>query len=176
MLNSTERTVNITATVSDVTQQITNKEILGSLKLTKVDEDLVTKKLAGAEFELYDASNKLVTTETSDANGVVEFKELKVGSYTFKETAAPVGYVLNDTVRTVNVTLATPNVQQQITNKEILGSLKLTKVDQDETTKKLAGAEFKLYDASDKLVATDISDANGVVEFKNLKIGAYTFK
>ncbi|AIQ45579.1 hypothetical protein R70723_06450 [Paenibacillus sp. FSL R7-0273] len=176
VLNSTERTVNITATVSDVTQQITNKEILGSLKLTKVDEDLVTKKLAGAEFELYDASNKLVTTETSDANGVVEFKELKVGSYTFKETAAPVGYVLNDTVRTVNVTLATPNVQQQITNKEILGSLKLTKVDQDETTKKLAGAEFKLYDASDKLVATDISDANGVVEFKNLKIGAYTFK
>ncbi|MBY0014612.1 prealbumin-like fold domain-containing protein, partial [Paenibacillus typhae] len=87
-----------------------------------------------------------------------------------------VGYVLNGTERSANLTVALPNVQQQITNKEILGSLKLTKVDQDDTAKKLSGAEFKLYNSSDVVVATATTDANGVVEFKDLKLGAYTFK
>ncbi|KUP26062.1 hypothetical protein AWJ19_00825 [Paenibacillus sp. DMB5] len=176
VLNGTERSANLTLAAPNVQQQITNKEILGSLKLTKVDQDDTTKKLSGAEFKLYNASDVVVATATTDANGVVEFKDLKLGAYTFKETVSPVGYVLNSTERSANLTIAAPNVQQQITNKEILGSLKLTKVDQDDTTKKLSGAEFKLYDSSDAVVATATTDANGVVEFKDLKLGTYTFK
>ncbi|MBY0014230.1 collagen binding domain-containing protein, partial [Paenibacillus typhae] len=173
-------TAGSTAVTIDPAQQktltVTNdKIVLGSLKLTKVDSANPAKKLAGAEFQLYDASKALVATATTDANGVVEFKDLKLGAYTFKETVAPSGYALDSAERSVNITSAV-QIVQQITNNELLGSIKLTKVDDDNTAKKLSGAEFKLYNASDVMVATATTDANGVVEFKDLKLGAYIFK
>ncbi|WP_042200133.1 SpaA isopeptide-forming pilin-related protein [Paenibacillus camerounensis] len=176
VLNTVEGSVSLTSAQPDAAQQITNKEMLGSLKLTKVDQDDAVKKLAGAEFKLYDAGKTLVATKTTDAAGVVEFKDLKLGSYTYKETAAPAGYVLNDTERTLSITASVPDVQQQITNKEILGSLKLIKVDQDNAAQKLAGAEFKLYNSSEAAVATGVTDANGEIVFSALKLGAYTLK
>lgn len=63
------------------------------LKITKTNEH--GKVLKGAEFTLYsDADCKnVVDTQTSDENGILSFKDLKVeATYYFKETKAPKGY------------------------------------------------------------------------------------
>ena len=63
------------------------------LKITKTNEK--GKVLKGAEFTLYSDKEctKVVDTQTSDENGVLSFKGLKVETtYYFKETKAPTGY------------------------------------------------------------------------------------
>lgn len=63
------------------------------LKITKTNEK--GKILKGAEFTLYSDKEctKVVDTQTSDENGVLSFKGLKVETtYYFKETKAPTGY------------------------------------------------------------------------------------
>lgn len=63
------------------------------LKITKTNEK--GKVLKGAEFTLYSDKEctKVVDTQTSDENGVLSFKGLKVeATYYFKETKAPQGY------------------------------------------------------------------------------------
>ena len=63
------------------------------LKITKTNEK--GKTLKGAEFTLYSDKEctKVVDTQTSDENGVLLFKGLKVETtYYFKESKAPKGY------------------------------------------------------------------------------------
>lgn len=63
------------------------------LKITKTNEK--GKVLKGAEFTLYSDKEctKVVDTQTSDENGVLSFKGLKVETtYYFKETKSPKGY------------------------------------------------------------------------------------
>lgn len=177
-LDTTEHQVTINS-ATPVLMTITNG-FNGSLKLTKVAQEDPAKRLEGAEFELYDSANILVKSGTTDENGELIFTNLKGGNYTLKEKTAPAGYVLSTKAIAVTIDPAQENVLAPVTNEllpqEVLGSLKLTKVDQDNPTKKLAGAEFKLYDSSRNLVATGTTDINGELEFKELKPGAYTLE
>ena len=176
-LNSTEFPVTIDSAVQKVLTPITNKEILGSLKFVKVDQDDVTKKLAGAEFKLYDLDGNVIRTGTTEIiTGELEFTDLKLGSYVLKETSAPAGYELNKSEYPVKIDSKVQQVLDPIRNQETLGSIKLVKVEQGNEAKKLAGAEFTLYDAAQHVVKTGTTDAAGELEFKDLKLGSYVLK
>lgn len=59
------------------------------------------------------------------------------------------------------------------------GSIALTKVDGEDTTKTLQGAEFELRDKDGKVVVVEgkevkgVSDANGVIQWNNIPYGEY---
>ncbi|USK43597.1 Cna B-type domain-containing protein [Cytobacillus oceanisediminis] len=75
---------------------ITNKLILGTVELTKVDSDNHQIKLEGAVFKLQDAEGTTLKEGlTTDSNGKLVIDDLKPGNYQFIETKAPEGYELD---------------------------------------------------------------------------------
>lgn len=69
-----------------------NKMMKAQVTLTKVDATNETKKLAGAEFELYTENGDLIGTYVTDGNGEINIANLAYGNYYLKEKKAPVGY------------------------------------------------------------------------------------
>lgn len=150
----------------------------GSVKLIKTDVN--DKPLAGAKFQLLDSNDQPVgDTVASDSKGEVLFNDLAPGNYTFKEIAAPTGYLHNTT--TVPVTVpkkaegqpAIVTVQDHFINYQ--GTAQLTKTDGE--GKVLPGAKFKVVDADGKDVAdkTATSDQDGIVRVTGLAPGSYRF-
>ncbi|AIY84032.1 choice-of-anchor A domain protein [Clostridium baratii str. Sullivan] len=164
-------------TVVDAGESI-NVFIGGSVKLKKVDT--LGNSLEGAIFELYKDNNgswdKQEGTYTSDKDGIVKVKGLKVGKYYLKEVKSPDGYLLSDKqypfeiTRGSNVTIDLGNVENIFVN----GYVKLEKV--DEENKPLSGAIFGLYGTSDSLIKEVESDENGIVKVTDLEPGDYYLK
>ncbi|WHY77368.1 SpaA isopeptide-forming pilin-related protein [Neobacillus sp. WH10] len=77
--------------------EATNKKITGTLEITKVDV-VGSKPLPNAKFEIFDENGNKVVEKVTDENGKAIFEKLPFGKYTFKETVAPDGYLINETV------------------------------------------------------------------------------
>jgi hypothetical protein len=81
----------------------TNTLQLGAIKITK-SSTKGSLPLAGATFEIKDSNNKVVSTPTSDVSGIACADNLAFGAYSVRETAAPLGYSIEDaTTHIVNV-------------------------------------------------------------------------
>lgn len=65
--------------------------------------DETEKMLANAEYSLYDEKFELVDQGVSDENGNIYFNALKIGNYYLKETQAPKGYALDDTLSKIEL-------------------------------------------------------------------------
>ena len=63
-----------------------------------------------------------------------------------------------------------------VTSQIFAASFHVKKVDKDETSKGLAGAEFSLSDATGAVLATQVSDKDGDLAFTTLTEGTYTLK
>ena len=83
---------------------VTSQIFAASFHVKKVDKDDTSKGLAGAEFNLLDASGAVLATQVSDKDGNLAFTTLTEGTYTLKETKAPTNYKLDETEHAVVVT------------------------------------------------------------------------
>lgn len=70
-----------------------NTPLYWDVSFVKVDADLTSRTLQGAEFSL--TGNNVTTSATSDATGKVLFSHLKAGTYLLHETKAPSGLLEN---------------------------------------------------------------------------------
>ncbi|EOL49313.1 SpaA isopeptide-forming pilin-related protein [Enterococcus caccae] len=145
----------------------------GALEVIKKDE--TGKLLAGAEFDVYDANDKVVGKITTGANGIATLKDLPYGTYKLIETKAPEGYELDATPKTITVSKSDPNGVVSITveNKKAKTTGNLEVIKKDEAGTLLAGAEFDVYDANDKVVGKITTGANGIATLKDLPYGTY---
>lgn len=132
----------------------------GDLEVKKVDDAGNPILNNEATFELRQGSTVIVK-KTSLTTGIASFDDLKIGTYTLVETAAPAGFELNPTVYTVIVQLdesdeievivktggidgiEVPSDPLVVTDKK-LGSIVIEKLD-SVTNAPLSGAEFDLY-------------------------------
>ncbi|HDR7494026.1 TPA: Cys-Gln thioester bond-forming surface protein [Bacillus cereus] len=73
-----------------------NTQIKGSLEITKVNVADENNKLPGAKFTIYDEQGKEVVKGTTNEQGVAKFEKIPVGKYTYKETLAPEGFLINE--------------------------------------------------------------------------------
>ncbi|WP_170234485.1 SpaA isopeptide-forming pilin-related protein [Macrococcus equipercicus] len=138
--------------------------------------------LGGATFELKDSTGKIMT-QTSSTNGLVKFDNLKKGTYTLTETAAPSNYskdpktytvviASNGDIKVDNVLYSGTNVFKVI-NKKVLGSIEVVKHQSGDESKLLAGATFELRDSAGKVV-TLTTGTDGKALFSALPLGSYT--
>lgn len=169
-------------TISPLVVQMTN-ESKRTLKVIKEDKEDSGKKLEGAVFKLFDASNiQIGDTYTSDSYGEIKIPDLDNGTYTLKEISAPENYQLPQITETVvNINRTTDlssdgtgdNIVTQIIKNASLKTIKIIKVDSEDTSKTLPGAEFKLYDSNHILIGTYTTDSNGEIIISGLKVGSY---
>ena len=82
-----------------------------SIVIKKVDAK-TDKPLPGAQFGLYDSTDKLLTSLTTDNNGLVQFTKLPWGTYSVKELKAPTGYTVNGKLVQVEITETYQNPEE----------------------------------------------------------------
>ncbi|SDZ39135.1 thioester domain-containing protein, partial [Bacillus sp. 166amftsu] len=87
---------NISENSKTITLTAKNKPIKGTLIITKVDVADGNNKLPGAEFTIYDKQGKEVVKGKTNEKGIATFEKLPAGKYTYRETIAPDGYVINE--------------------------------------------------------------------------------
>ncbi|EJF47964.1 cell wall surface anchor protein [Enterococcus sp. C1] len=164
-------------TIANQTKEIEVVNYQGSATLIKTDEEGIS--LAGAVFKVINENGEDVQTNlVADETGAVISEGLAPGKYSFVETRAPDGYVLNTNKTDFEISQSaagkpsTVNASESFVNYQ--GSAELIKVDKDGNT--LAGAEFKVVDESGKDVQTNlISNEDGIVEVAGLAPGSYSF-
>jgi Prealbumin-like fold domain len=110
--NPAQADITVTAD-SNVTCVFTNQQQLGALQINKVSSK-TSKPLAGATFSIT-GPNNYSNSVTTDASGSICVGNLPFGTYTVTETAAPKGYVIDDStshseVVNTNSTCSTPSV------------------------------------------------------------------
>ncbi|RAN91156.1 adhesin, partial [Bacillus sp. SRB_28] len=164
--------------VVQVQVQVENAKELGSLQVIKKDAES-GKVLEGAEFRLKNETGQVVgEAKTTNKDGVVTFENLVPGKYTLEETKAPEGYKAVELKVEVNV-VANEVVKQEVLNEKvkekITGQVEITKIDANDTEKKLESAVFEILKDGIK-IDTLTSDKNGKATSKKLEPGDYVLK
>ncbi|WP_396022737.1 collagen binding domain-containing protein [Bacillus cereus group sp. BfR-BA-01329] len=154
--------------------ELKNENVKGELEITKVDVADGNTKLPNAEFTIYNEQGKEVVKGKTDEKGVAKFK-LPYGKYTYKETIAPNGYVINEETFAFEIKENGQIIKHIVQDKKVEGELEITKVDIADGNTKLPNAEFTIYNEQGKEVVKGKTDEKGVAKFK-LPYGKYTYK
>lgn len=168
-----------------------NTPALGSISFTKTSSG--GSPLTGGTFTLTgtDYAGNAVALTASSVAGTVTFTDVPLGNnYTIRETIPPSGYVKSNTELTASVsyngdktavlTNVSPNTLSNVPKPDsgsgnVYGKIEITKT--DEGGHKLAGATFALYGQSNgSLIATAVSDSQGVARFNNVPEGQYVIR
>lgn len=180
---------------SPVVIEAANKHILGSVTIKKVDHENPEKLLEGAKFNVTDENSSLLkwkaegdvyTLDEHGSNvitaGRVTLKDLPEGTYTLTEIDAPSGYAILDGSRTFTITEANMTAPLEIKVENLLRrtAVGFIKVDKNNKELRLAGTEFTLYrmngEKQGEVVATGVTNSNGLVTFTELTMGSYRAK
>lgn len=153
-----------------------NTKAKGTIEITKVDVADGNNKLPGAEFTIYDEQGKEFVKGKTNEQGIAKFEKLPVGKYTYKETLAPAGYVINEETFSFEIKQDGEIIKHIVKDKKIEGSLEITKVDVADGNNKLPGAEFEIYDEQGALVVKGKTNEQGIAKFEKLPVGKYTYK
>lgn len=129
--------------------EVENKPIRGTIVGKKIDEDGFV--IAGAVFGLFKENESEFTEETalmistSNEIGIFGFENVPYGKWIVREMETPPSFKLNPTVYKVKIMEDGEVIELIVENKFILGSVKVTKVDENNPEIKLSGAVFELY-------------------------------
>ena len=149
--------------------EITDKPT--EVTLTKTDK-VSGLAVPNAVYTFYDVDNNEVGTLTTDENGTGTITKLPVGTYTYKETTAPEGYVIDPTVYEITIEedgTITGNTELVDEPTQVI----LTKENEDGET--LAGAEFVIYTEEGEEYGTFTTDEDGVITLNYIPVGSYVY-
>ncbi|PHD28703.1 collagen-binding protein [Bacillus wiedmannii] len=174
--------IKFTITESQTTSAtVTAKNSLtkGGIELTKVNAADEKETLEGAVFKIVNRdTNEDVRTElVTNSKGILVVDDLRPGNYKLIETKAPTYYDVN--VEPIEFTIQ--KGQQKLLpltfkNSLTKGKVKLIKEDDVDSKIALAGAVFKLQDATGTDIMKDLkTDDYGVLVIPDLAPGDYQF-
>jgi uncharacterized surface anchored protein len=142
---------------------------LNSIEILKLDA--VTKNpLANAIFNVTKANGENLGSFRTDASGKILLTGLSENVYVIGEVAAPFGFILNETPKSVNVSDGRLVVVEFL-NKPLSG-IQILKLDAI-THKPLQGAAFSVTNANGERVGTYRTEADGTVLVAGLDEGVF---
>ena len=152
-----------------------NVEKVGSVKVVKTTEGNLN--IANIKFILSgtsDSGREIDLEALTDENGVANFTNIPVGTYTITEdgSTVPTAYLVADK-QTVTVTEAA-TAEVNIKNEEKTGTIKVHKT--TEGNYNIANIKFFLKGTSDsgrEINIPAVTDKDGVATFENIPIGTY---
>ena len=151
----------------------------GAVILKKVDSGDKNKTLAGAEFSLFAKDGTLIKAGlVTGEDGTLRYDNLTNGDYYFIETKAPKGYQLDASKHpfTINTDETTEAQSVTVSDKQNPGEVILKKVDSQDKSKTLAGAEFSLYKEDGTLIQSGLkTNKDGILEYDHLASGVDYF-
>ena len=162
-------------TTSGARYDFYDTKLKSTISANKFDAESRTTKLAGATIELYDSSKKLLTSKVTDGTNDIKFEQLVLGTYYLKETTAPSGYGIDNTVF-VPITLTTSGARYDFYDTKLKSTISANKFDAESRTTKLAGATIELYDSNKKLLTSKVTDGTNDIKFEQLVLGTYYLK
>lgn len=152
-----------------------------NFEFIKTDEN--GKQLEGATFTL---SNPISTFEaTSNNEGVVLFSGLKPGNYELRESEAPTGYKIDETIYNVSINRqGVINVNDKVYDNQYPfkvinqlipknGTITLIKHDSVDENMTLGGAKFELKSIDGSYLHEEFTDENGMIIFNEVPFGEY---
>jgi SrtB family sortase len=177
----------------EVAIRIDDALIRGSVQLTKTeavgetDAGPFMRRVAGASFELYaDGDNDGMLTEADELLGTLEESEpgfhqisgLLASGYFVKEAVAPEGYIMDEQAHYFAieedgqiVVIENGERGSGFVNEAYLGNLRILK---DSSDGRKDGFTFEVTSKDGTWSKTFVTDTNGVIEVKGLRIGEYT--
>ncbi|WP_088810817.1 MULTISPECIES: collagen binding domain-containing protein [Listeria] len=178
VLDESAHNVTISSEKSETVEiTIDNTEMLGSVQLTKKDSRN-KKELSDVSFNLVDEQGNVVQENlVTNELGQIFVENLKLGKYSFIETEAKDGYILNSEPVEFEITKDNYDTTIELIklNDEMLGTVQLEKLDKD-TKEALSKTHFKLLDADGRVVISNlVTDNDGKIQVKNLALGKYSF-
>lgn len=179
--NDVEKTypVEVTSTSEKVILvSVANTPKKQDIEIIKYDISDESILLDGAQFKIFydsECKNQVVgTTIAETVFGKAKFEGLPLGVYYIKETKSPDGYQDEQSISWIDTRYQ--NKAIKVSNKKIPpaqddGQIKIEKVEKDDTSKKLNGAEFRIVGPNgyDKTLSCD-----GELTIRDLAYGTYT--
>ena len=133
-------------------------------------------KLNNIEFDIYTSDDKLVKTIKTDSNGYVKVDNLELGKYYLEEKTELDNYQKKDRISFVikqdNQYQEQIKVNLEVKNVLKKGSLEFRKEDLV-TSEGIPNTIVEIYNESDNLLFTKVTDENGYVKINNLPLGKY---
>ena len=149
---------------------VRNELIYTKVTLTKTD---ITgaETVPGAEIEVRNDQGEVIYRAVTDENGEIPDIPVTPGRYTFKEVLAPEGYALNETTCSFTV-----DENGQVSGDTVLRDdfTRFTLKKVGEHNEPLMGVAFSLKDERGAVVATVLTDADGIAMFEKIPYGRYT--
>lgn len=169
IVNSCPQTIQ--ATAGSTPTLVFFNDLKPNIRIVKIDSDTL-QPLQGAVFTVSKIGGGFSQDFTTDRYGEIELSSLEPGTYEIREKSSAAGYLIDETVRIINVE-ANQNATFVFTNtKEPV--LELLKIDAD-TNKPLSGATFKIRRIGDGTRYYDrTTGADGKISITGLEPGIWS--
>lgn len=152
--------------------KVVNHYANGKLQIFKYDSN--ENVLSGVEFDILDENKNVVDHIVTGADGIALSKDLKLGTYYYKETKAPENVVMDEEEHVFVLTENNQVIRKTVVNKVKEGKLKIIKV--DENNEPLAGVTFEILDLNMKKIDEMTTNEEGIAESGELEQGTYYYK
>ena len=125
--------------------QIEDKHTIGNLKIHKIDKDNKAITLGDIEFDLYSQElGKVIGTYYTNANGEINIEGLRTGKYSLIEKNTNKWYNASENTQ---IEIKPNKVVEIIVENELKkGSVKIEKIDSENSSIKIANVKFEVYD------------------------------
>lgn len=151
---------------------VTNERYKGSLLIVKTDED--NTPIEGVKFNILDENKEVITTIETNEKGLAGVQNLPLGTYYYQEIEAPDNVIIDNGVYEFKLETKDQIVRKDIVNEKVKGSLKITKVDDEDNV--IAGVKFNVLDENKNVVDEIVTNESGIAISKELTPGTYYYK